>query len=611
MQWKVEYEAEQTRQPPAAAQAAAVEITQDDIDAALINSKGDVPHKLHICEYMRAHGRERAAADFLKEELKHIAPDMADGNAVYLPDGLTVYKGDYDHPDAKTVLSWPKVQRRIVQLMDAGQYLTEAEQAAYVNKPTPEIVPEQHGAVPVGRLDFLDVDGTVAESLEFTDAQQFVAKIREEDNAGAPFSIVIYRDDNGNLVDANSFIEDINPTTRLTTEPLPALKKDEHLPPNSHIETIDGVDFVFTTVTPTHEMVKEPEVEPEYVLDYRYVNDRLLVFNNANYDPDELAPIIARVEPDGSLVYLDEKLPDEIRDEIRRVAENDLETYKTASEAHLQDMIDHAAKVGDFSEARIPPVNFRITDDDLGVGGAKTRYNRNVDAIRALKAIEAEKRTATPDEQISLSQFTGWGAISQAFDPEHKDWQKEYPELKELLTPDEYRAAQRSTLNAHYTSPVVIKVIYDALGGMGFETGNILEPACGTGNFFGLLPDSMAKSKLYGVELDSITGRIAKQLYPNANITVSGFEKTAFPNDFFDVVVGNVPFGGYGVADPEYDRLKFNIHDYFLAKSFDKVRPGGIVAVITSNGTMDKQDQTVRKYLAQRGELLGAVRLPC
>jgi N12 class adenine-specific DNA methylase/archaellum component FlaC len=254
--------------------------------------------------------------------------------------------------------------------------------------------------------------------------------------------------------------------------------------------------------------------------------------------------------------------------------------------------------------------NFRITDDDLGKGGQKEKYRRNVEAIRVLKQIENEERTATPEEQETLSKYVGWGGIPQAFDEQNEKWSKEYTELKELLTDDEYTSARSSTLNAHYTAPVVIKGIYETVERIGFQTGNILEPAMGVGNFFGLLPESMEKSRLYGVELDSITGRIAQQLYPNAGITVSGFEKTSWPDNFFDLAIGNVPFGQYKVSDRKYDKFDFLIHDYFFAKTLDQVRPGGIVAFVTSKGTMDKENPTVRKHLAERAELLGAVRLP-
>ncbi|WP_034379000.1 DEAD/DEAH box helicase family protein [Dehalobacter sp. UNSWDHB] len=255
-------------------------------------------------------------------------------------------------------------------------------------------------------------------------------------------------------------------------------------------------------------------------------------------------------------------------------------------------------------------VDFRIIDDNLGAGGQKTKYGWNVAAIRLLNKLEEQNRLATPEEQEILSKYVGWGGIPQVFDEQNSQWAKEYIELKELLTEEEYTSARASTLNAHYTSPTIIKAMYTCLENMGFKTGNILEPACGIGNFFGLVPESMKNSKLYGIELDSITGHMAKQLYQQASIAVQGFEETNLPDSFFDLAIGNVPFGSYGVADKKYDKYKFYIHDYFFAKTLDKVRPGGIIAFISSKGTMDKQNPEVRKYIAQRAELLGAVRLP-
>ena len=255
------------------------------------------------------------------------------------------------------------------------------------------------------------------------------------------------------------------------------------------------------------------------------------------------------------------------------------------------------------------PRNFHITDEHLGEGGAKARFRANMDAVTTLKRIEAEGRAATADEQETLSRYTGWGAIPDVFDESKGDWAKEYAELKATLTSEEYEAARGSTLNAHYTSPTVIRAIYDALDNMGFEGGKILEPSMGVGNFFGLLPESMAGSELHGVELDSITGRIARQLYPEAEITVAGFETTNRPG-FYDLALGNVPFGNYQVFDPGHNRLGFSIHNYFAAKMLDQVRPGGIVAFVTSRYTMDAKDESARRYLAERGELLGAIRLP-
>jgi len=264
----------------------------------------------------------------------------------------------------------------------------------------------------------------------------------------------------------------------------------------------------------------------------------------------------------------------------------------------------------DLTQPRIEKHNYRITDDELGYGGAKAKYQMNVAAIRTLQTIESEHRLATPEEQEILSKYVGWGGVADAFDESKDNWRAEYAELKGLLTESEYSSARESTLNAHYTSPTVIKAIYECVANMGFTTGNVLEPACGIGNFFGLVPEAMGKSKLYGIELDSITGRIAKQLYQNANIAVQGYEDSSLPDSFFDLAVGNVPFGNYCVSDKRYDKNHFMVHDYFFAKTLDKVRPGGIIVFVTSSGTMDKKNSAVRKYIAQRAELLGAVRLP-
>ena len=256
------------------------------------------------------------------------------------------------------------------------------------------------------------------------------------------------------------------------------------------------------------------------------------------------------------------------------------------------------------------PINFHITDSDLGAGGAKTKFKANIEAIQLLQTLDAEQRQATAEEQEVLSRYVGWGGIPQAFDEKNADWAKEYAELKSLLPADEYSEARASTLNAFYTSPTVIKAMYEALSNMGLSKGNVLEPSCGVGNFMGLVPESMENIKMYGVELDSVSGRIAQQLYQKNKIAVQGFETMQFPDSFFDCVVGNVPFGNYKVPDKRYDRHNFLIHDYFIAKSLDLVRPGGVVAVVTSSGTMDKKDSSVREYLANRADLVGAIRLP-
>ena len=308
---------------------------------------------------------------------------------------------------------------------------------------------------------------------------------------------------------------------------------------------------------------------------------------------------------------------------INAIAEEDIDRHEAEVFARLEGNGD-AAEPGVVNEpvtfltqkenVPIPDkgnaVNFRISNDNLGVGTPKEKFQRNIEAIRLLEQIESEHRYANPQEQDILSQYVGWGGLSDAFDESKTNWATEYQELKKLLSPEEYRMARESTLNAHYTSPAIIRSMYEVIERMGFKKGNILEPSMGIGNFFGMMPESMKESRLYGVELDSITGRIARLLYPKADIQIKGFEKTDYPNDFFDIAIGNVPFGQYKVLDHAYEKNNFLIHDYFFAKTLDKVRPGGVVAFITSKGTMDKASPEVRRYLAQRANLLGAVRLP-
>ena len=349
-----------------------------------------------------------------------------------------------------------------------------------------------------------------------------------------------------------------------------------------------------------------------------HMEGRAFRVDNVNFDKDsvslqdvalaEMRMPVFRQEPLAVVRELyeqeqdDRQLSDEKLDEL---------PISTVIDGEVQTFPDAAAldKARNAEPAPEPAGNFRITDDHLGEGGAKQKYARNIEAIRTLFKLEQEHRGATAEEQQVLSQYVGWGGLSDAFDPGKDSWAKEYAELKNLLSEDEYAAARSSTLNAHYTSPTVIRGIYDAVERMGFRSGNILEPSMGVGNFFGMLPDSMADSRLYGVELDSITGRIAKMLYPQADITVAGFE-TADRRDFYDLAVGNVPFGQYKVNDKAYNKLGFSIHNYFFAKAIDQVRPGGVVAFVTSRYTMDSKDSTARKHMAERADLLGAIRLP-
>ena len=354
-----------------------------------------------------------------------------------------------------------------------------------------------------------------------------------------------------------------------------------------------------------------------------FIIERIGLFDISLRDPSLLYPI-SRAESRESFARLMERYPQP----EKTAAENTAVPEKEPKTAYTEETVavypgdknnlpyDVEIRTLHFDEpehdppAPLPPAeNFRILDDDLGKGGAKEKFWRNIKAIATLKQIETEGRNATPEEQHILSQYVGWGGLADAFDPDKAGWRAEYDELKGVLSPEEYAAARASTLNAHYTSPTVIRAIYDAVENMGFQTGNILEPSMGVGNFFGMLPEQMQGSRLYGVELDSITGRIAKQLYPKADITVAGFETTD-RKDFFDLAIGNVPFGQYQVSDRAFDKLGFSIHNYFFAKALEQVRPGGVVAFVTSRYTMDAKDSAARKYIAQRADFLGAIRLP-
>ena len=345
-----------------------------------------------------------------------------------------------------------------------------------------------------------------------------------------------------------------------------------------------------------------------------HMEGRAFRVDNVNFDKDsvtlqdvalaEMRMPIFREEPLALVRELYEQEQDD-----RQLSDEELDALPISAvvDGEVQTFPDAAAL--DEALNAVPAGNFHITDDHLGEGGAKQKYARNIEAIRTLFKLEQEHRGATAEEQQVLSQYVGWGGLADAFDPGKDSWAKEYAELKGLLSEDEYAAARSSTLNAHYTSPTVIRGIYDAVERMGFRSGNILEPSMGVGNFFGMLPDTMQDSRLYGVELDSITGRIAKMLYPQADITVAGFETTD-RRDFYDLAVGNVPFGQYKVNDKAYNKLGFSIHNYFFAKAIDQVRPGGVVAFVTSRYTMDSKDSTARKHMAERADLLGAIRLP-
>ena len=381
-------------------------------------------------------------------------------------------------------------------------------------------------------------------------------------------------------------------------EPVPALPKERDYRVGDTIR-LDGKDFTVETVGTLNIQLRDPdEVYPVARSESKENLERLLRQPGNIHLHNLTVNLTPAHEPDEDKPPLTDEELDELP--ISTVMDGKVQTFPDAA------ALDEALNAEPAPE---PAGNFRITDDHLGEGGAKQKYARNIEAIRTLFKLEQEHRGATAEEQQALSQYVGWGGLSDAFDPNKDGWAKEYTELKGLLSEDEYAAARSSVLNAHYTSPTVIHAIYDAVEQMGFQSGNILEPSMGVGNFFGMLPDSMADSRLYGVELDSITGRIAKMLYPQADITVAGFETTD-RRDFYDLAVGNVPFGNYKVNDKAYNKLGFSIHNYFFAKAIDQVRPGGVVAFVTSRYTMDSKDSTARKHMAERADLLGAIRLP-
>ena len=381
-------------------------------------------------------------------------------------------------------------------------------------------------------------------------------------------------------------------------EPVPALPKERNYRVGDTIR-LDGKDFTVETVGTLNIQLRDPdEVYPVARSESKENLERLLRQPGNIHLHNLTVNLTPAHEPDEDKPPLTDEELDELP--ISTVMDGKVQTFPDAA------ALDEALNAEPAPE---PAGNFRITDDHLGEGGAKQKYARNIEAIRTLFKLEREHRGATPEEQQVLSQYVGWGGLADAFDPNKDGWAKEYTELKGLLSEDEYAAARSSTLNAHYTSPTVIRGIYDAVERMGFRSGNILEPSMGVGNFFGVLPDTMQDSRLYGVELDSITGRIAKMLYPQADITVAGFETTD-RRDFYDLAVGNVPFGNYKINDKAYNKLGFSIHNYFFAKAIDQVRPGGVVAFVTSRYTMDSKDSTARKHMAERADLLGAIRLP-
>ena len=525
-------------------------LSDNDIDRAIQEWNGKIESKHAVVRYMKDHAREKDTAAWLAHEF--------DGG-----DGKTPFAVRPESPEG-TVLPWPKVQRRIAQLIKENRFYTEAEQDRFDNI-DPIAIREalaERGIVNGELVDEEKLDNDPFIQCVMADVEQIAAE--EQEQSIEPRSDAEYA--RQNLIPGETTFALDGRTFRVSK-----LEPDIDRVELQDVTFANAVGFPIFRVEPISAIRQHLEQEPE--------------------------PPAPATEP--------EKTLDEVLDEhpVSIQVNGEWQTFPNVKAAEEASYEEYKANLRRTAE------NFRITDDHLGEGGPKAKFQANVEAIKLLKYLEETTEQATPEQQKILSRYVGWGGLADAFDPDKESWSKEYAQLKELLTPEEYAAARGSTLNAHYTSPTVIKAIYEAVGRMGFETGNILEPSCGVGNFFGMLPEEMRNSRLYGVELDSISGRIAQQLYPKADITVAGFETTD-RRDFYDLAVGNVPFGQYQVRDKAYDKLNFSIHNYFFAKALDQVRPGGVVAFVTSRYTMDAKDSTVRRYLAQRAELLGAIRLP-
>ena len=580
-------------------------ISQGDIDDAICAWNGDIQSKYAVVRYMEEHGREKQTAAWLAHEYSG-------------KDSESLFVTRAGSPE-EIGLPWPKVQRRIAQLIREGRFLTDQERQSEPQSQEKRL----YQVIVYHQIENGFDEKKEYQTLEEAEkaAKSYVDGTMEPDGFSYDGAAVYDLDARqylriyGDYPDEKAH-EQLNVNEAQSVDgPIEQAKElinqfcQEEYDSNADFSDLEKVGIAYTTVT-DEEIPIQVNVDLVNYRVERYLDGQFLECRQYS----SLEMLIKNELEDLSfdeLVYVSEDELASVRSALPEVTEEELDEYPISVEINGQwhTFPNVAAAEAYEDNLQSKSQNFRITDDNLGTGGSKEKFWRNIKAIATLKQIEQEHRNATPEEQHLLSQYVGWGGLADAFDPEKPAWATEYAQLKELLTPEEYAAARGSTINAHYTSPVVIRAMYDAVGRMGFETGNILEPSCGVGNFFGMLPERMAGSKLYGVELDSISGRIAQQLYPRAEITVAGFETTD-RRDFYDLAIGNVPFGQYQVNDKAYNKLHFNIHNYFFAKALDQVRPGGVVAFVTSRYTMDAKDSTVRRYLAQRAELLGAIRLP-
>ncbi len=590
--------------------SSAFEISQGDIDDILRSGSGVQGGKYRIVLQYQRHESNKLNAAFLKKEYGTggRVPALRDKNISegHNPKGLTLTVGSLLEPDAEINLSWTKVATRIGLLIEADRYLTQAEKE-YL--PYYEEDEEKRRREYLGRLEAerADPDRVNADYVVSTGDRVYLDGIEYEITDMDEQSVLIC-DPSFPILSNSLSLDDFDKQVRLSPY------NDRYISDNAPVYKVNEVVQDVSSEAPGEEQ-EHDNFDDIDTISIRERLEKAGIVNGVVVDPEALDndPFIRQVTADAERIAQEEQVVTLSNQPISRV--NDTITIGEGSDYHEIDITvtDQEYEVIEKALPKVPAaaaVNFRITDNQLGVGGPKAKYTANIAAIKTLKAIESQNRRATAEEQTVLSRYVGWGGVSQAFDEKNTSWSKEYAELKELLADQEYAAARESTLTAFYTPPVIIKAMYKALADMGFKTGNIIDPGCGDGNFIGLLPVSMSSSHFYGVEIDSISGRIAQQLYHHARITIEGFEKTQLPDSFFDLAIGNVPFGQYKVADRKYDKYNFLIHDYFFAKTLDKVRPGGLIAFITSSGTMDKQNASVRRYIAQRTELIGAVRLP-
>ena len=604
----------------------------------------------------------------------HALSGADNSHADYNGKGLKLERGSYGNPDTSVLLKWPAVAKRVQYLIENDRYLKAADYARmpvyereqmagriigfYYHLPkeierpftdellhekarkelpvllenpdtAEELVAKMDADLAALPLDFEEYDKKV-ETLsvihQYVEGTYtiFPEQKKEVQIEGSTRQLSLF-DFMDVEMPEKAETEQENSLTDIADKELSVEKQEEELESSiseamkkagTHFDEFspEQIDVIYASAEKGIDIVPmlKPEFSPAQMQLISDVMERTAADSQAAIKK-ELDPLTTHVMSPDSINILRRyyHLPLELEREEAQSPEEQIEAQQDGEEQGTnRQSTGREKEITGKTVAKREAVNFRITDDDLGAGGPKQKFRANMEAVRLLHKLEAEGRMAEPEEQEILSRYVGWGGIPQVFDEKSEGWSQEYEELRSELSAEEYRAARESTLNAFYTSPTVIKAMYEALGNMGLKSGNVLEPSCGVGNFMGLVPESMDGLKMYGVELDSVSGRIARQLYQKNTIAVQGFETTDYPESFFDCVIGNVPFGAYKVADRRYDRYNFMIHDYFIAKSLDLVRPGGVVAVVTSSGTMDKQNPNVRQYIANRADLLGAVRLP-